>query len=144
MMYRAIRDSGIPRDKVFVTSKLSPYEQGSQKAMEAVHRMVATLGAKYMLLLQDWKHGSGGTISKARERCAGLGYVDLILIHWPGVARIKHDSSMHAQMRIETWMRLEEAHTAGTARSIGAHWMFWMLVGSQHKYQKQIDVHHAA
>lgn len=43
--YRAIRDSGIPRGSIFVTSKLSPYEQGSQKAMEAIDKMIDTLGA---------------------------------------------------------------------------------------------------
>lgn len=47
---RAIRDSCVPRDKIFVTSKLSPYEQGSQKAIEAIEKMIATLGAVCELL----------------------------------------------------------------------------------------------
>lgn len=53
---RAIRDSGVPRSEVFVTTKLWNSDHGYHGALEAFHR------------------------SKERLR---LGAVDLYLIHWP-------------------------------------------------------------
>lgn len=54
---RAVRDSGIPRDEVFITTKLWNADHGYQQAMDALDRSLAALG---------------------------LDYVDLYLIHWPG------------------------------------------------------------
>ena len=53
---RAIRGSGIPRDEIFVTTKLWNSDHGYDRAMKAFHRSLDSLG---------------------------LGYVDLYLIHWP-------------------------------------------------------------
>lgn len=93
--------------------------------MEAIEQMVATLGAMLALLTSALcivavGHFHRGDWFMHRDNSAGLGYVDLILVHWPGVARKRYDSAMHAQMRLETWTRLEEAHQSGVARSIGA------------------------
>lgn len=51
---RALRDSGVPREQVFVTTKLPPQRAGSERA---------TLGESLRKL--------------------GTGYVDLWLVHWP-------------------------------------------------------------
>jgi len=53
---RAITSSGIPRDEIFVTTKLATSDQGFQKAKDAVTASLERLG---------------------------LDYVDLFLIHWP-------------------------------------------------------------
>lgn len=53
---------------------------------------------------------------------AGLDYIDLVLIHWPGVARKPPDSSLHSKMRLETWRCLEQVHMQGKVRSIGVRY----------------------
>jgi diketogulonate reductase-like aldo/keto reductase len=51
---RAIRDSGVPRDEIFLTTKLPPSEAGKERA----------------------------TITGSLDRL-GTGFVDLWLVHWP-------------------------------------------------------------
>lgn len=53
---RAITSSGIPRDEIFVTTKLATSDQGFQKSQDALKASIERLG---------------------------LDYVDLYLIHWP-------------------------------------------------------------
>jgi len=60
----AVRESGIPRDDTFVTTKLRNNDQGYEGALRAF---------------------------EASRRDLGLDYVDLYLIHWP-VPRLRHDS----------------------------------------------------
>jgi hypothetical protein len=71
-----LRDAGIPRSSVFITSKVSPYQQGTDKASTACADILARLGTDY---------------------------VDLMLIHWPGVARLDAQSPDNAKLRLETW-----------------------------------------
>lgn len=54
---RAVRDSGIPRGEVFITSKVWNADHGYQKTIDALQRSLTALG---------------------------MDYVDLYLIHWPG------------------------------------------------------------
>jgi diketogulonate reductase-like aldo/keto reductase len=53
----AVRECGIPREKIFVTTKLWNSDHGYEKALNAFDHSIKTLG---------------------------LDYVDLYLIHWPG------------------------------------------------------------
>jgi methylglyoxal/glyoxal reductase len=53
----AIRESAVPRDEIFVTTKLHREEHGFERAVRAFHDSLERLG---------------------------LDYVDLFLIHWPG------------------------------------------------------------
>jgi hypothetical protein len=46
MIGKAIRDSGVPREEVFVTSKVSPYEQGAEKAPKAARQFLEELGMR--------------------------------------------------------------------------------------------------
>ncbi|KAL0033110.1 hypothetical protein WJX79_004056 [Trebouxia sp. C0005] len=77
---------------VFITSKVSPYEQGTKRAMQACQK-----------ILEGLKTHS----------------VDLVLIHWPGAAHHAYDSSAHAQLRLETWRVLEKFYIDGKFRAIG-------------------------
>lgn len=61
---RAVRDSGVPREEVFVTTKLWNGDHGLQQAADAFHR--------------------------SRDRL-DLGPIDLYLIHWP-VPELRGDS----------------------------------------------------
>ncbi|BAH51669.1 aldo/keto reductase [Rhodococcus opacus] len=57
---RALIDSGVPREELFVTTKVSNEDQGYQSTLDAVENSAARLG---------------------------VDYVDLCLIHWPAPAR---------------------------------------------------------
>jgi diketogulonate reductase-like aldo/keto reductase len=61
---RGVRDSGVPREQVFVTTKLWNSDHGYDSAIRACDRSLRTLG---------------------------LGYVDLYLIHWP-VAELRNET----------------------------------------------------
>jgi len=79
----AIRDSGLPRSQVFVTTKIwnDAIRQGRAAVIEACHASIERLG---------------------------LGYVDLLLLHWPIVGKDR-----------EAWKALEQLYHEGKARSIG-------------------------
>jgi methylglyoxal/glyoxal reductase len=49
----------------------------------------------------------------------GLEYIDQILIHWPGVARLKHNSPQHASERLASWVGLQQLKLEGLVRSLG-------------------------
>ena len=80
---QGIRDSGIDRESLFVTTKLDGPFQGSDRAI-------------------------GGLDESLRR--LGLGYVDLLLIHWPLPQRDEY---------VSTWRTFEKLVAAGKARSIG-------------------------
>lgn len=61
---RAIRESGVPRDQVFVTTKLWNTDHGFERAVRACEASLQRLG---------------------------LCYIDLYLIHWP-VARLRNET----------------------------------------------------
>lgn len=47
----AVKESGIPREKIWITSKLWPSEYGEGKTMEAIDKMLARLKTTYIDLL---------------------------------------------------------------------------------------------
>ena len=80
---KAIATSGLDRSEVFVTTKLDGAYQGGDRA--------------------------AGGLTRSLERL-GLGYVDLLLIHWPLPSRDQF---------ITTWQTFEKLLAAGKARAIG-------------------------
>ena len=48
---KAVKESGIPREEVWITSKLWPHEYGEGKTTEAIDKMLARLGTDYIDLL---------------------------------------------------------------------------------------------
>lgn len=88
----AIASGVVRRDEVYVTSKVSPFEQGTAAAAAACDAILQRLG---------------------------LGHVDLMLIHWPGVAKKPLESPINAEKRLETWRVLEGLHRRGAVRAVG-------------------------
>ena len=70
---KAVNESGIPREEIWVTSKLWPSEYGEGKTMEAIDRMLNRLGLDYIDLLYvhqpmgDWR-GAWRDMEKAVEQ----------------------------------------------------------------------------
>jgi len=87
---KAIRDSGIPREEIFVTTKLPSHIKDYEGAKTFLAESLANLN---------------------------IGYIDLYLIHapWPW-SNIGQDCRMG---NIEVWRYFEEAYEAGLIRSIG-------------------------
>jgi 2,5-diketo-D-gluconate reductase A len=88
----AIRDSGIPREEVFLTTKLHPRDHGAGSAYKACIESLERLG---------------------------MDYVDLYLIHWPGVGKKKPGDPKQAAIRLETWKDFERLVEEGKCKSIG-------------------------
>lgn len=86
---RGIRKSGIPRDEIFVTTKLWNKDHGYQAAKQAMDRSLMELG---------------------------LDYLDLYLIHWPNPVDFR---DRWQEMNAESWRAMEEAVQAGKIRAIG-------------------------
>lgn len=88
----AIIKGTITREDIYVTSKISPYEQGFDKAREACENICSRLD---------------------------IGYVDLVLIHWPGVSKTPLESLENAKKRRETWTVMEEFYLKGHFKALG-------------------------
>jgi diketogulonate reductase-like aldo/keto reductase len=87
---RAVRDSGIPREQIFLTTKLPAEVKDYEKAAASFEATMSALD---------------------------LGYVDLYLIHapwpWDEVGKDCREGNIAA------WRALEEIYQAGRSRSIG-------------------------
>jgi 2,5-diketo-D-gluconate reductase A len=88
---KSIRESGIERNDIFLTTKLHPNSYGHQSALEAFEASLSRLG---------------------------LEYVDLYLMHWPAPFG-SSDAGTNSRLRKETWHAFEEIHKSGRAKSIG-------------------------
>ena len=86
---KAIADSG---KQPFLTTKINPSEMGYDNTLVAFDESLKRLGRTS---------------------------VDLLLIHWPGKARLPPNSEEHRKARIETWRAFEKIYYDKKARSIG-------------------------
>lgn len=86
---RAIRDAGIPRQEIFVTTKVWNTERGYEKAKASILASLDRLG---------------------------LEYLDLCLIHWPATARQYEDWE---GVNRDTWRAFTELHRLGKVRAVG-------------------------
>lgn len=86
---QAIRESGIPREEFFITSKMWKDEMGYEGAKEAFSKSLGNLGTDYL---------------------------DLYLIHWP---LPQPDHTEWKALDIETWRALEEFYEEGKVKAIG-------------------------
>ena len=86
---RAIRQSGIPREEIFVTTKVWNTERGYEKAKASILASLDRLG---------------------------LDYVDLCLIHWPAIPK---QFENWEELNLDTWKAFRELHSLGKIRAIG-------------------------
>ena len=88
---RAIQDSGITREEIFVTSKLwntnHNYEQARQAFEESLEKL-------------------------------GLDYLDLYLIHWPNPKPLRENDQWKIR-NAEVWRAMEDLYQEGKIRAIG-------------------------
>jgi len=82
----------LKREDIFITSKLAPRDQGSSKVYDAVLRSLSALG---------------------------VSYIDLFLIHWPGVSGIDVASRENKKLRTESWQGLVDLYRAGKLKAVG-------------------------
>ena len=85
----ALKAAGVPREELFLTSKLWKDEMGYENALAAFERSLQKLGTDYL---------------------------DPYLIHWP---RPDDLTSEWRQLDRDTWRALEELYRAGRVRAIG-------------------------
>lgn len=87
-----LKTPGLQRGDLYVTTKISPKDQGYQKASLAIKQSLDLLR---------------------------LDYIDLMLIHWPGAQNIKTTDVKNSELRGETLVALKEARESGLVRSFG-------------------------
>lgn len=87
---RAVRECGVPREEIFVTSKVWNTDRGYENTKRA--------------------------FAESMERL-GLEYLDLYLIHWP--ANKKQFGDEAKKINAETWRALEELYAEGKIKAIG-------------------------
>ncbi|XP_061099286.1 uncharacterized oxidoreductase ZK1290.5 isoform X1 [Conger conger] len=85
----AVRESGVPREDLWITTKLWPGDYGNQAAKQACYASCGRLGVQYL---------------------------DLYLMHWPDCMVAGRSNR---EVRAETWRALEELYDDGVCRAIG-------------------------
>ncbi|MFE6041189.1 aldo/keto reductase [Streptomyces sp. NPDC056452] len=108
---RALATSGIPREELFVTTKLWNADQGYDSALAAFDASLAKLG---------------------------LDYVDLYLIHWPTPARDLYPDSWRA---LEKLLADSRIRAAGVSNFQPAHLRRLIDAGSLVPAVNQIELH---
>ena len=88
---RAIRDSGIPRQEIFVTTKLWNTNHSYDEARQAFEESMEKLG---------------------------LDYLDLYLIHWPNPKPLRKNDEWKTR-NAEVWRAMEDLYKEGKIRAIG-------------------------
>ena len=86
---QAVKESGLKREDIFITSKLTNSVRGYSETLSAFHESLRKLGTDYM---------------------------DLFLIHWPRPVYFKDDwEAQNAQ----SWRAMEDLYREGKVRAIG-------------------------
>lgn len=89
---KAIRECGLPREKIFLTTKVQAEIKNYAKAKKSIEQSLETLG---------------------------LDYIDLILIHCPQPWILFRGKRRFFKENKEVWRALEEAYEEGKVKSIG-------------------------
>ena len=84
-----LRESGVKREEIFLTTKHWVTERGYEKTLAAIDTSLKLLGTDY---------------------------IDLYLVHWPCVAKVRPDWK---EINAETWRGFEDAYKAGKLKAIG-------------------------
>jgi diketogulonate reductase-like aldo/keto reductase len=86
---KAIRESGVPREEIFVTTKLWNTDHGYESTLAAF---------------------------ETSRKNLGLDYVDLYLIHWP---RSRETIAREGKKYLDTWRAFEKLYEEKKVRAIG-------------------------
>lgn len=109
---RALRDSGVPRQEVFVTSKLAPKDQVKMPlpcsrlptqpgiSDRGVYSLVQGEGVAYEAVLRSLDE-------------LGMDYVDAYLVHWPGASGVKTEDPRNKELRMGSYRDLQKAAQEG-------------------------------
>jgi diketogulonate reductase-like aldo/keto reductase len=90
-----MKKCSIPREEMFLVSKLWPDDHGHQRTVKAFERTLENLKVDYL---------------------------DLYMVHWPGVEEVAKDPKDRAEareIRASTWQAMEEIYKTGKAKAIG-------------------------
>jgi len=82
----------LTREDIFITTKLSPANQGKGSCEKSVLTSLENLQTDY---------------------------IDLLLIHWPGSSKLRHNDERNRERRHESWQVLEGLCNSKILRSIG-------------------------
>ncbi|MDR2780134.1 MAG: aldo/keto reductase [Synergistaceae bacterium] len=85
----AIKQAGVPRGELFITTKLWNEDRGYENTLKAFETSIGKLGLKYL---------------------------DLYLIHWPNPVKFRNNWQ---EANAGTWKAFEELYKAGRVRAIG-------------------------
>lgn len=88
----AIKDFNIPREEIFITTKLPAQIKGYQEALDAFDKSLTELG---------------------------VDYIDLYLIHAPKPWNVAGDGMDYMPQNIESWQAFEKLYEEGKIRAIG-------------------------
>jgi diketogulonate reductase-like aldo/keto reductase len=86
---RAVRESGIPREEIFLTSKVWRDNLGYEPVLKEFEQSCKKLGVEYL---------------------------DLYIIHWPRPSDL---GAEWKDLDVETWKAMEELYRSGKVRAIG-------------------------
>lgn len=86
---QAIKEAGVPREKLFITSKVWNDDRGYEKTMKAFEESMRKLDCDYL---------------------------DLYLIHWPNPVAFREQM---VEMNNETWRAMEDLYKTGKVKAIG-------------------------
>jgi len=88
---KTLKELKIPRNELFITTKLWYEDHGYKSAIEACNASLKRLDMEY---------------------------VDLYLIHWPGT-KLEHNDKRNKELRLQSWKAMETLHSEGKCKAIG-------------------------
>ena len=88
-----VRNCGVPREELFVTSKIAVENKSYESAMESIDESL---------------------------RAMGLDYIDMMIIHSPQPwVEVNQSENRYFEENIQVWKALEDAYKAGKVKAIG-------------------------
>ena len=96
---------GIPREEIFVTTKVFPSHFGYNSTMEVVPKMLKELNLDYVDMM----------LMHAPSRFAFFPAI----AHWMGTSECREKGLTHSECRKETWKALTELREQGLVRNVG-------------------------
>ncbi len=86
---KILMESGVPREELFLTVKLSVDDRGYQKALRSIENALSRIGTEYF---------------------------DMVLVNWPNPLKFR---DQYETISAETWRAMETLYKQGKARAIG-------------------------